>query len=460
MPKKDYSKLNTTLVNNLKNKVNELKKANKKLSFRLKFEKTLSTISSRFISLKNIDKSINKSLKDMGKLSKASRAYIFIIDKNNKTMSNTHEWCAKGVSSQIKNLQNIPVDSLPWWMEKLRNREIIHIKSISDLPKKAKKEKKILQDQNIKSLLVLPLYIKNKLSGFLGFDNVKETGSWKKEDIALLNIASDLFGNAFKRKETEKKLKESKEKYKFLYNKAHTLNCIIGKDRKIKDINKFFADFLGYKKENIIGKNVLDFVVPRHKKKLLKTFKKAFKNKESPEREFDIIAKDGSIKPVYFSEGNANIYENGELKGILATGVDITERKEKEKKLKEHQKIFQIAAEFSTDLVWIWDVKKGSLDWFGDIDKILGYKKNKFPRTIKAWKNIIHPDDKKRVLKSLDKSIKNKEPYIEKYKVKTKDNKILLWLDKGKALYDDKGKAYKMVGVIKDITEEKNKKCK
>jgi hypothetical protein len=38
------------------------------------------------------------------------------------------------------------------------------------------------------------------------------------------------------------------------------------------------------------------------------------------------------------------------------------------------------------------------LKWFGDIDTFLGYEKNEFPRTIEAWENILHPDDKEWVL--------------------------------------------------------------
>ena len=56
----------------------------------------------------------------MGKLSGASRAYVFLIREDGTIMDNTHEWCAPDVSGQKQNLQNIPTKTFPWWMNELR----------------------------------------------------------------------------------------------------------------------------------------------------------------------------------------------------------------------------------------------------------------------------------------------------------------------------------------------------
>ncbi len=132
-----------------------------------------------------------------------------------------------------------------------------------------------------------------------------------------------------------------------------------------------------------------------------------------------------------------------------------TERRlaEAEETLRESEERFHVAASSTSDCIWEWNIEKASLDWFGDIDSLLGYPQGKFPRTIDAWANIIHPEDHDRVMALLDKHILDQTPYDVTYRVTKKDGSIAFWADRGTALLDKDGKAYKMIGTVKDITE-------
>ena len=173
-------------------KVTKFSSTKKDITFRLKLEKIISSISSRFVGISDIDDAIATTLGDIGKLSGASRSYIFLFNEDKTTMNNTHEWCAEGMSPQADNLKNLSIDMAPWWMKKLRNNEIIHIADVSKLPVEANAEKEMLESQGIKSLLVLPLYIGKKLKGFMSFDNVVEARSWDDNNIMILREISYL----------------------------------------------------------------------------------------------------------------------------------------------------------------------------------------------------------------------------------------------------------------------------
>jgi len=194
--------------------ITERKKAEESLEQKLKFEETISNISSRFIIISNIDDAINDSLADMGNLSGANRAYLFLFREDDTIMDNTHEWCGEGVGPQINTLKNLPCDKFPWWMNKLRKGETIHIKDVSKLPMEAKAEKEILEQQDIKSLLVLRLTICNKFSGFIGFDNVFKIGEWNEDNLSLLRIFSKIIGDALDHKRQEESLKQSESMLK------------------------------------------------------------------------------------------------------------------------------------------------------------------------------------------------------------------------------------------------------
>lgn len=181
----------------------ERKRAEELLKRRIEFEKTVANVSKRFVVLSDFDNSVSLSLADIGKLSGASRSYLFQFRDNGNIMDNTHEWCDMGVSPEIQNLRNLPVSIAPWWMANLHAGNVIHIVDVSKLSPEAAFEKEMLERQDIKSLIALPVYAEKELAGFIGFDNVISTGTWRDEDISLLRITAEIMGTAIARKQAD-----------------------------------------------------------------------------------------------------------------------------------------------------------------------------------------------------------------------------------------------------------------
>jgi signal transduction histidine kinase len=253
------------------------------LESKLEFERVVSRVSSRFVGIYDLDEAINTSLEEIGKFSGADRAYFFIFSDESETMSNTHEWCAEGVKSQMEILQDIPNKSLPWWMKKLQNGETIHIKDVSKLPNEAIAVQKLLEMQEIKSLLVFPILIKNELKSFIGFDNIREIGEWEYENFKLLKIISEIIGNALERKYIQEKLKKSQDelsrvnelKTELMRRATHELKTPLIAIKGFADLllevhkNKLDEEIISIVKEIKMGSNRLENLV----KDLLKSSK-------------------------------------------------------------------------------------------------------------------------------------------------------------------------------------------
>ena len=183
---------------------------------RLAVENAITEISSRLIGETEIDATIDFALERIGSLSGASRAYLFLFREDEGKLDNTHEWCAEGVSRQLENLQGLSMESFPWWMSQLREGHTLTVHDVSALPKAAASEKAILESQCIKSLIVMPVHVAGKVAGFLGFDDVEETGPWKEADLALLRLSAELVGGALTRQRAESALRQSEARYRRL----------------------------------------------------------------------------------------------------------------------------------------------------------------------------------------------------------------------------------------------------
>jgi PAS domain S-box-containing protein len=129
----------------------------------LEFLDFLVKLSTDFIKspVEKIDELINSILEKIGCFDLADRSYIFLFP-DEETLSNTHEWCAQGITPEIDNLQNLPKSLFPWWFRTLERLEVINLEDINQLPAEDQATREILEQQNIQSILVVPLVGENE----------------------------------------------------------------------------------------------------------------------------------------------------------------------------------------------------------------------------------------------------------------------------------------------------------
>jgi PAS domain S-box-containing protein len=150
-----------------------------------------------------IDTMITNTLELIGEFVLADRSYVFQFSNDMRRMDNTHEWCAETVDPQINKLKQLPTEDYPWWMEKINHNKVINISRIADMPADALPEKLLLEAQDIKSLLVIPLVSDAHPFGFIGFDSVHYERRWHPEIISILKLAGGIIANALQRIQIE-----------------------------------------------------------------------------------------------------------------------------------------------------------------------------------------------------------------------------------------------------------------
>lgn len=195
----------------------------------------------------NFSQRLDGLLSRIGEFSGVDRSYFFSFDYAQRTCSNTNEWCKSGVDPQITELQDIPIELIPMWMETMLSGHEVYIENVATLPETWSSEKAILEPQGIQSLLVLPVRESEFLYGFIGFDAVNENIVWDDSSRMLLRLIADNVGSVMRRNEQNKELaakiqlaeelatqanEANKAKSEFLANMSHEirtpLNGVIG----------------------------------------------------------------------------------------------------------------------------------------------------------------------------------------------------------------------------------------
>ena len=129
---------------------------------------------------------LNGILRDIGGYYDADRAYIFEAGRNRRVYNNTFEWCRAGVTPEIANLQNIPVDGMECWFEAFEEQGEFYISSLSEDYHPGTKTYEILEPQGVESLMAAPITASGEVVGFLGVDNPRRN----TDALLLLSVAA------------------------------------------------------------------------------------------------------------------------------------------------------------------------------------------------------------------------------------------------------------------------------
>jgi PAS domain S-box-containing protein len=145
----------------------------------------------------------------------------------------------------------------------------------------------------------------------------------------------------------------------------------------------------------------------------------------------------------------------GEIAGGVAVNVDITERKHAENSLRLIEERYHLVNRATNDIIWDWDLTTDKLSWNQTI-KAVGLTDADMPQLGESWYTLIHPDDRDRVIAGLHKAFDSgKSNWSDEYRFGPVGGPYRVYLDRGLIARDKAGVAYRIVGSMLDLTEQR-----
>lgn len=194
-----------------------------------RFESIRGQLSAEFLNLTaaEIDAGIQNALQSVGEFAQVDRAYVFTFAMGTHLMSNTHEWCATDIPSAMDGLQNLPQDAFPYLLNYLQQPANFIVPRVADLPAEAAVEKQEFEAEGIQSLMCAPLLADRQLIGFVGFDAVRQERPWNSDEIALLELTSNIISLALSRQKSENTLRKQATEMATVSEVASAINTIL-----------------------------------------------------------------------------------------------------------------------------------------------------------------------------------------------------------------------------------------
>ncbi|HRX71724.1 MAG: PAS domain S-box protein [Gammaproteobacteria bacterium] len=266
------------------------------------------------------------------------------------------------------------------------------------------------------------------------------------------------------RKRIEADLREIRNRLSVVVNTIPDLIWLKDIEGTYLACNREFEAFFGARENKIVGKTDYDFVP----KPLADFFRE---NDRAALESGEVHINEEEV--VYRSDGRRAFLEtrkvpvadaDGRILGVLGIGRDITERKQAEQRaIEANQQLrsalnrLELATKAADIGIWYWDLADNTLTW----DERL-YGMYAVPDEIRAsglsyefWQSRCHPDDLPRVEQELAAAVAGDRAFDSAFRILLPDQTVRHIQAAAIVERDESGRAVRMVGINRDITEPK-----
>lgn len=279
-----------------------------------------------------------------------SRAYLFRHrevrdgDETDRWMEITHQKTAEGVESNLDDaaLQKLRYDdAAPTLVPTLLARKTYEAIA-TDLPNP---ERAILDSQNIKSILILPVFTGDHLWGFVGFDDCRHPRRWHDEDKRMLSVVADTLGVVAERQQSIDKLTVRSA----ALEAAADAIVITDKRGTIEWVNEAWTEMTWFTAEESVGQTPSLVKSGMHDEALYAELWRTILAGRVWKSEFINRRKDGFL---YDEHGTITPVRDhtGTITHFVAIKQDITDRKLAAKQLQQHAEEMEFRSSVGTAL--------------------------------------------------------------------------------------------------------------
>ncbi|OYQ62050.1 serine/threonine protein kinase [Pseudanabaena sp. SR411] len=350
-----------------------------------------------------------------------------------------------------------------------------------------------IQHNHTQSIFCLPLLNQSKLVGMLYLENQLATGAFTPERSQVLHLLSTQAAIAIENAKLYSKLRAGESRMaQFLEAVPVGIGVLDATGRPY---------YFNQRGIQLLGKGVDASVAPDHLAEIYQVYLAGTDQNCSPEampiiralkgecvRTDDLEIHQGETIIPIEAWGTPVFDEHGNVAYAIAAFQDITVRKEAEKLLAEYNQTLEmqvtertlrlsqeieqrqqaenalrlseeqrrLTMDFSYIGSWNWNIVENTVDWDDNHIRLLGLVPGEVKGSYQAWRDRVHPEDIGRVEQTIAEALATRTHYEAEYRVIYPNGSIHWLVARGRGIYNTNGHPVQMLGVILDISEQRD----
>lgn len=346
--------------------IHDRKSAEEKLKVKSRHIEAISKLNTALLNYQDWYNALNDHLEVIGEAVESDRVYYFENRYDPETgegyTTQKLEWCREGIAAQQGNpeITDVSFSEVPEFINPMLDK-----KPSSWLVSELGEEtltRQVMENQDIKAFLAIPVYVENRFHGFVGFDNCTSERHWSEEERTTLETITANLATAISRQHLDEQLKELLDEKNVILESISDAFYAVDDEWTITYFNREAENMLEVQASEVVGQNIWEIFPGAAETELYDHYKNVIENKEPltfeyfyPPQEiwYDISA--------YPAE-----------KGISVYFKDITDRKREQQLILDKTRQLDAIAQFNGQLIkeehWI-QALDNSLETFGSVAK-------------------------------------------------------------------------------------------
>jgi len=223
----------------------------------------------------------------------------------------------------------------PWYQQQVLAGRTIAVRSMTELPPEAARDRETFRQFGFKSNLTIPLAVGGEPPiGALGFNTTRAERDWPDALVKRLQLVAQIFANALARQRADQVSRESEARFRMVADTAPVLIWMSGSDKLRNFFNKGWLDFTGRPLAAELADGWTEGLHPDELPKYLKTYVESFGARVPFMMEYRLRRHDGEYR--WISDHGVPRYDSTQVfLGYIGSCLDITGRKQADQMARE-----------------------------------------------------------------------------------------------------------------------------
>ncbi|RZJ79072.1 MAG: PAS domain S-box protein, partial [Chryseobacterium sp.] len=247
---------------------------------------------------------------------------------------------------------------------------------------------------------------------------------------------------------------QSEKRLRSLVQDGSDLIAILSSESICQYVSPTSKSILNINPSEFIGLNAFDFIHPEDREFAFAEFSRIGLEHRIQLQPFRFRHKDGNWR--WVETIITDLRKDPSIMGIVSNSRDVTEKIVIQLALEKSHERYGYVSQATSDAIWDCDLRTQEVFWGEGFRTMFGYPNVMQLVEMTTWTQMIHPEDSDRIALSLNECIwGSNDKWSDEYRWRKSNGQYAYVIDKGFINRDDSGKAVRMVGAMRDITERK-----